>query len=258
MYNLINCVSQLHELAELESHTYKSRAYEYAAETLSQMTENEFESRDNFQDIYGIGSGINTKILQYKDEGMIAKLQTLRAERANDLNPDLYKVRAGFITKKISHEVAESYVNKIKSVIGNSDKYVVAGSYRRNKHLVGDLDLLVPQRSYNRICRDLLKAGYTEVSHGDYKSQYMIDSVNNIPMDVISYIASDFVYQLLYLTGSKITNINMRRQAARNGMLLNQYGLYYRNTDDLVLKSARSEKDVFNALGMSYLPPELR
>lgn len=259
MYNLSNLVSQFRELSELTQDDYfRSRSYGNAAIILADMDSSEFADREDFTDIYGIGSSINNKILQYKDHGIIDKLQTLRAERANDLDPNQYKVRDGFITKKISHDEATNLVSDIRSVIGNSDKFIIAGSYRRCKSLVGDLDMLVPARSYAKVCRELLKAGYDEVSHGDYKSQYLIDPVNNIPMDVISYTADDKIYQLLYLTGSRDMNIRMRRQAARNGMLLNQYGLYYRGTEDLVISKAKSEEDVFKALDMKYVAPELR
>lgn len=256
MYTLTNCISSFRELAYLtEDEYFKSAAYSNAANILTNMSEDEFDDRDDFTDIYGIGASINSKIIEYKESGKIAKLQTLRAESATYLDPYYYKVRKEFITKKIEYNDAVILLNKMKPVI-NCSKAVVAGSFRRKKDLVGDLDLLVPARSYSRICKDLEKAGYRVISHGEYKSQFMIDENNNVPMDVISYTKSDYIFQLLYLTGSKETNIRMRREAAKRGYLLNQYGLYDREDPDIeIVINPKSEEEVFDALGMSYIAP---
>lgn len=251
-----NLVAQFNELASLTSDDfYRSRSYKNAAFIISEMPSDEFISRTDFMDIYGIGNGINNKILEFKETGVIAKLQTLRAESADNLNSDMYKVRDGFITKKLSHNDAVELVNSIYDIIGYSDKFLVAGSFRRNKSYVGDIDMMVPARSYARICHQLDAAGFKVVSHGDYKSQYLIDEVNNVPMDVISYTSKDKIFQLLYLTGSKDTNIRMRRMAARKGYLLNQYGLYDRESGDEVLRRVTSEEQVFHALDMEYIDP---
>jgi DNA polymerase/3'-5' exonuclease PolX len=66
-------------------------------------------------------------------------------------------------------------------------------------------------------------------------------------------------YMLLYSTGSKEFNLKMRSHAKQHGYLLNQKGLYY--ADDktkLVRTGIKSEKEIFQVLGMQYTPPHLR
>jgi len=76
--NKKNLISQFNDLGEKESHPFKKRAYIKAAQIITEMSEEEFRSRNNFEDIEGIGAAINKKILQFKETGFIEKWKELQ------------------------------------------------------------------------------------------------------------------------------------------------------------------------------------
>ena len=118
-----NCIKQLVELSQLEDSFFKSRAYSNAALTLEQINDEEFIKRDDFTDLEGIGTSIDAKIYEFKTTGIISKLQTLRAESSDYLDPKFYKVRKGFITKKITYKEATNWIYKIAAIIERTPFY---------------------------------------------------------------------------------------------------------------------------------------
>ncbi|NIM12571.1 MAG: hypothetical protein GTO45_10700 [Candidatus Aminicenantes bacterium] len=77
--NKKDLVKQLNGLADGETNPFKKRAYAKASRIIADMSEEEFNSRDNFKDIEGIGEAINKKILQFKETGFIEKWKELFA-----------------------------------------------------------------------------------------------------------------------------------------------------------------------------------
>lgn len=251
---------QLIELSELEDSFFKSRAYKNASLALNEMMDEEFDKRETFIDIPGIGYSIDNKIEEFKYNGIISKLQTLRSESSEYLDPYYYKVRKGFITKKITYSEATSWIYKIAEIL-KGVPYTLGGSYRREKEYIGDLDFIVPESHYEESVEFLFEK-FKVLSSGNYKSSFLIDSVNNIQLDIIGVTHTEEPFQLLYLTGSKEFNIRMRSLAKKQGYLLNQTGLY--DSDYNLIPSNQndgiyySEKDIFDKLDMEYVKPKNR
>jgi DNA polymerase/3'-5' exonuclease PolX len=255
MINLL--IVSLQEMSELEDSFFKSRAYKNAAVSLAGMSEDEFKTREDFTDIWNIGSGINNKILEFKETGKISKLEELRKEHSDYLDKKMYKVRKSFITKRIPYEEASKYVELLYQVAALTCDEIpqVAGSYRRKKAYIGDIDLLIDSDDYPKFIQAMMDK-YEVLSSGEYKSSFLIDSVNNIQCDVISVPGEERAFQLLYLTGSKEFNIMMRGYAKHQGYKLNQTGLYDQNDDRI--SGLNEEKDIFEFLKMNYVSPEDR
>ena len=76
-------VKQLNDLAGWETNPFKKRAYLKAGETIDHMKEDEFNNRNNFKDIEGIGEAINKKIFQFKETGFIEKWKNLAETNDN-------------------------------------------------------------------------------------------------------------------------------------------------------------------------------
>lgn len=140
-----------------------------------------------------------------------------------------------------------------------ASKYILAGSYRRGKELLGDVDIIVRDGDeYNRLKEDLKKK-YSPVKNlvnGDKKESLKVNiKGKNVQVDILKvYKKEEFIPSLLYFTGSKNFNITMRKIAKDKGFLLNQYGLF--KGDKRV--DIKSEKDIFKMLDMKYLSPEKR
>ncbi|TRO51266.1 PHP domain-containing protein, partial [Candidatus Bathyarchaeota archaeon] len=135
-------------------------------------------------------------------------------------------------------------------------KVEVAGSARRRKETVGDLDVLVsslnPEAVTERFCG--MKPIIRILGRGPTKSTVVLENMLQVDLRVIppeSYGAA-----LQYFTGSKEHNVKLRTIGVKAGYKLNEYGLYRRSDDSLV--EAEDEAKIYEALGMEWMPPELR
>jgi len=156
-----------------------------------------------------------------------------------------------------------------KSLGKNTYKMAVAGSYRRGKLYSGDVDILLSTPDY---LSDLERPGLKDIIDILKKIDIVTDilSVKNekfmgiahCPGSVNGHFRLDIEFLpekewgsgLLYFTGSKMSNIRMRKIAKNNGMVLNQHGLF----KDGVRLPLTSEIDIYNALGMEYVIPKKR
>jgi DNA polymerase (family 10) len=131
---------------------------------------------------------------------------------------------------------------------------VSAGSLRRCRDTVGDLDLLVIAPDGAAVCRHFLRhADVREVLQaGETKAAVVLTSGLQVDLRVVpqeSYGAA-----LMYFTGSKAHNIRMRNRAIERGFKLNEYGLFKGSRR----VAGATEEEVFAALGLSWIAPEMR
>jgi DNA polymerase (family 10) len=130
----------------------------------------------------------------------------------------------------------------------------VAGSCRRRKETVGDLDVLVTSSDHNA-AMDRLAANPLVVkvlARGDTKQRVRLRSGLELDLRVVP--DESFGAASQYFTGSKEHNIVIRRRAQERGLKLNEYGLF--RGDELV--ASRTEEEVYKAVGLPWIPPELR
>lgn len=261
MHKRLEIIDQLYELSRLEDNIWKSRAYFNASKTLSQVSNEDFDLIDDFRVFPGIGNGINDKIHEYLNTGKIEKVNELRELHKDNLDPELYKVRASYTTKRVPYELAYDMYKDIENELSSKGiNLILAGSLRRKKHLIADIDVICEDKDYDSIC-SYLSENYTVLSSGDYKSSYLINDKYNIQLDLICTAKDELPFQLLYLTGSKEFNIKMRGIAKSKGYKLNQTGLYYYNVDtDCIdrFDNINSEIEIFDFLGMDYVEPQYR
>jgi DNA polymerase (family 10) len=153
----------------------------------------------------------------------------------------------------VATQYAEPLVGYLKQGPGVR-RVAVAGSYRRAKDTVGDLDILVTA-SMGRSITDRFVA-YPEaaevLAHGETKASIRLKSRLQVDLRVVpegSYGAA-----LQYFTGSKDHNVALRHLAQQRGLKLNEYGIF--RGDRLV--AGGTEESVYAALGLPWIPPELR
>ena len=130
----------------------------------------------------------------------------------------------------------------------------VAGSVRRRKETIGDLDFLVSTREPGRVGRAF--AAMPEVMHvyGRGETKTLVRLANGMDADLRVVAEASFGAALCYFTGSKAHNVALRRIAQARGLKLNEYGLY-RGRRKL---AGRTEEEIYEALGLAWIPPELR
>ena len=130
----------------------------------------------------------------------------------------------------------------------------VAGSFRRKRETVGDLDVVVSATDYEPCMRQL--KSFAEVTRvllsGETKATVVLKSGLQVDLRVVP--ADSFGAALLYSTGSKAHNIHLRRIAQGMGLLLNEYGLFR----DKEMVAGKSEEEVYKVLKLPWIAPELR
>jgi DNA polymerase (family X) len=130
----------------------------------------------------------------------------------------------------------------------------IAGSYRRRKETVGDLDILVTAKRGARIADRFM--AYDEVdrvvSKGPTRSAVILRCGLQVDLRVVP--EASYGAALLYFTGSKTHNIALRKRAVKRAWKLNEYGLL--DGDQRI--AGRTEKEVYDRFGLAFIPPELR
>jgi DNA polymerase (family 10) len=147
----------------------------------------------------------------------------------------------------------DSLIEYLKKAPGVS-KVVAAGSYRRSRETVGDLDILVTARKGSPVMDRL--AEYDDVdnilSRGSTRSSIVLRC--GLQVDVRLVAQASFGAALQYFTGSKAHNIVIRRLGQQRGLNINEYGVY-RFEERL---AGNTEASVYRALDLPYIAPELR
>ena len=130
----------------------------------------------------------------------------------------------------------------------------LAGSIRRRKEIVKDIDIVVSTADRGPVMEFFTGLHEAEniIAKGDTKSS--IRTAAGIQVDLRAVTDQEFPYALHHFTGSKEHNIAMRGRAIDRGMKMNEYGLF-RGSRIVVCKD---EEEIFNALKLDYIPPELR
>jgi DNA polymerase (family X) len=136
-----------------------------------------------------------------------------------------------------------------------------AGSLRRSKEIIGDVDLLASSKNPAAVIDFFTRQpGVMTVSaKGDTKASVILTGGIQADLRVVS--DAEFPFALLYFTGSKEHNIVMRQRAIQRGLRLNEYGLFKSNVetrDPKLLVACRTEGEVFQQLGLAEIPPEIR
>ena len=140
----------------------------------------------------------------------------------------------------------------------------VAGSLRRKRETIGDIDMVVSvaDDAGEAIRREIMDVftGQPNVQaitgKGDTKSSVVLKSGINMDLRVVN--DSQFPYTLHHFTGSKEHHIPLRRRALSMNMTINDYGLFRGKEPHLELVPCKNEADIYAALGMTYIEPELR
>jgi DNA polymerase (family 10) len=159
--------------------------------------------------------------------------------------------------KRFELAVAARHAEPLRTYLANTTgvkQVVIAGSYRRARETVGDLDIVVTAKRgeavMDRLC-DYPQVARV-VSKGDTRSTVVLSS--GLQVDVRAVPATSFGAALYYFTGSKAHNIATRRIAQRQGLKINEYGVF-RGARRV---AGNTEQSVFRSIGLPYIPPELR
>jgi len=153
------------------------------------------------------------------------------------------------------HIYAEAEGIKHRLLTSISPEWVeICGSIRRRKEIIRDIDILVAPENREKITSFFMSMPEVDevLVTGDTKTSVRMKSGIEADLRVVS--KEEFPYALMYFTGSKEHNVRLRGIAKKKGWKLNEYGLF--DGDNRVV--CTNEEEIYRALGLPYIPPELR
>ena len=154
-----------------------------------------------------------------------------------------------YFAQEESKKIVE-YLKKQKGIL----RIEVAGSLRRHKEVVKDMDILVSAKDPEKIHSAFVHypSVVNIVGQGETKSSVTLR--NGINCDLRTVTEEEFPYALYYFTGSKEHNVAVRTIAKKKGIKINEYGLFKGKR----LIRCKDEAEIFEAVGLHYVPPEAR
>ncbi|MFH1100451.1 MAG: DNA polymerase/3'-5' exonuclease PolX [Methanobacteriota archaeon] len=145
-----------------------------------------------------------------------------------------------------------AYLRKCKQV----EDINVAGSLRRMKETIGDIDILVSSKNPEPVMECFVQYPLVDrvLAKGSTKSSVLL--TDNLQVDLRVVEHKSYGAALQYFTGSKEHNVTLRNLAIRRGYKLNEYGLFDKKTERYLV--GKTEEDIYRKIGLSYIEPELR
>ena len=166
-----------------------------------------------------------------------------------------YKLRTGRFLLSTAQQIADELIAHLSA--DGIESIIPAGSLRRGRETVGDLDLLVTgpdaPAALERMA-DHPKV-YEILGRGGNKTSVKLGR-EGLQVDVRALPRESFGAAMQYFTGSKDHNVAVRQRAVRMGLKLSEYGLY-RVADDSKVAGV-TEEEVYHTLGLAWIPPEMR
>jgi DNA polymerase (family 10) len=190
------------------------------------------------------------------ESGKVAELKGMGKRSVEQITEGLRLVREGL--KRTLYADASPYVSKVLDIIrvvSGVRRAEVAGSFRRCKETVGDLDILVDADDSEPVMEAFV--GMEDVvdvmAQGTTKSSLRLDS--NLQIDLRVLPADSYGAGMQYFTGNIDHNVALRSIAIKKDLRLNEYGLFKKEEEKI---AGKDEEGIYEALGLPLIEPELR
>ncbi len=162
-------------------------------------------------------------------------------------------------SERIPLGIALPIIEEILSFLSDN-KYIKnitpAGSVRRRKETIGDIDILITTQDIEKVNESLKKLPILKdtIASGPTKTSIIVEPGIQVDFRVVE--EKCFGAALQYFTGSKAHNIKLRELALKKGLKINEYGVF--RIEDNKRLGGEKEEDIYEILGLQFIPPELR
>ena len=200
---------------------------------ITNVGELEYAAKENrLASLFGFGARTQEKILK--------GIEFVKKHKGEFLYAEVYPVALAI--KESFHKIIEP------------EQVSLCGSIRRRKEIVRDIDILVAGEKVDELSAHFrsLPAVEDVIAEGETKTSVRL--YQGIEADLRVVDAQSYPFALIYFTGSKEHNVKLRGIAKKRDLKLNEYGLF----SDSRSEPLRSEAEVYEALGLPFIPPELR
>lgn len=160
-------------------------------------------------------------------------------------------------SQRFLYHEAKDYVQSVSRLLEEIDTIIqweIAGSFRRGKETVGDLDIVVQATDRSQATERILEYDAIDevIAKGDEKMSVRLN--NGLQIDFRYFEPESFGSALVYFTGAKSHNITIRKLAQERDWKLNEYGLFKNKR----LLAGKTEEAIYHRLNLDWIPPELR
>jgi DNA polymerase (family 10) len=196
------------------------------------------------------------------DSGQVAALHRLGEKAADALRQELQRIesRSQRIPLAIALPAAEEVIRQLQTCPA-VESIAPAGSIRRWKDTTGDIDILVASTQPETVMATFTSLPLVKQVLGAGDTRSSIITVADVQIDLRVVPPESIGAALQYFTGSKEHNVKLRAMAVRKGLKINEYGVFHEgeagNPGDPSL-GGRTEEEVYAAIGLPWIPPELR
>jgi DNA polymerase (family 10) len=191
------------------------------------------------------------------ESGRIAELKGFGARTESNIRRGLERLQqqTGRALASVAMDLAEDFIERIRSNV-DVERIDYAGSLRRMVETIGDVDLLVASDDPVPVMDAFTGIGIVErvLAKGEAKASVLTQQGLQVDLRVVP--AEAWGAAMIYFTGSKAHNIRIREMAVRKGLKLNEYGLFDAKSGTLIV--AETEQEVYERLGLPWIPPTMR
>jgi DNA polymerase (family 10) len=195
-------------------------------------------------------------------KGKIANLEGFGEKSQSDIlrSIDEFKKGMGKSTRMglpYAFEISEKILNYLKTC-PDVEKAEVLGSLRRRSPTVGDIDLAVAGKNPKKIIEYFVNYPSKErvIEKGEVSSSLLVSGGKQV--DLLIQPKESFGSLLQHFTGSKNHNVGLREYALKKGLSLSEYGIKNLKLKGKKISKYETEEDFYNAIGLSWIPPEIR
>lgn len=188
----------------------------------------------------------------------IRELEGFGEKTQNKIKKELERL-GGKEEKRTKLIKAEEYAEPLVSYLDELEeikKIIIAGSYRRRKETVGDIDILVTCSDSEPVMDRFVRYDDVDevISKGETKSSIRLKTGLQVDLRVVK--EKSYGSALLYFTGSKSHNIKLRERAIDRDLKINEYGVFPEGKEKAV--AGKTEEEVYDIIDLKWIPPELR
>ncbi len=210
--------------------------------------------------------GIRTKedLIKALKDGRVEKLKGFGKKKVEKMlkSLEMYEIAQKRIILWEALQIARYIVDELKTALPNEIKKIeVAGSIRRRKETIGDIDILVAVDDLDRekVVEKFISLPEVEeiIVKGDKKTSVVMKfDHKERQVDLRLFKLEEWGAALQYFTGSKQHNVHLREIAKEKGLKINEYGVFKIDTDEKI--AGETEESVYKAVGLVWIPPEMR
>ena len=189
------------------------------------------------------------------EAGKVEELKGFGKKTVENIKREIaeYSKKGG--SKRVKRSEAEEEIQPLVYYLnGKMDDVTIAGSFRRKKETVGDIDILATSSNTKKAMKAFTEFDEVDrvIAHGESKSSIKLRTGLQVDLRIVE--KNEFGAALLYFTGSKEHSVALRKIGQEKDLKVNEYGVFSGKKK----LAAKTEKKMYKALGLRYIEPELR